>query len=404
MPFARVPVNEIWTAKRVLDAGVFGVMFPFTSTPELARQAAAACRYPPHGRRGSGAGLAMFAWPEVESYHDCADENVVVIAIIEEARAVENIDEIAATPGIDVLFIGTSDLSFSLGLRGKQKEPKLQEAIARVVAAGKKHGKFLGRPAGTAAQIAEYREQGFQLFQTATDIGLMAQGAKSLFQSLGRTEDCRHLTVARSCARYTRVTPRARVRTAPWVAHDAHYKWYAVAMLWWIAFFNYADRQAIFSVFPLLKKEFASRSGAARPARLLIRVGLWFERSVRGRHRRPRAPQIGDPGRPARLEPHLHGHGALPQLQHAAFLPRRGRPGRNILFSGVDVAAERLSRSSHAFARARVASNQRLYRNHRRWFLRGLIGQRYGWRWSFVVFGGLGIVLGPGPQQMADRT
>jgi 2-keto-3-deoxy-L-rhamnonate aldolase RhmA len=108
-----------------------------------------------------------------------------VIAIIEELRAVENIDEIAATPGIDVLFIGTSDLSFSLGLRGKQKEPKLQEAIARVVEAGKKHGKFLGRPAGTAQQIAEYREQGFQLFQTATDIGLMAQGAKNLFQSLG---------------------------------------------------------------------------------------------------------------------------------------------------------------------------------------------------------------------------
>lgn len=185
LPFARVPVNEIWTAKRVLDAGVFGVMFPFTSTAELARQAVAACRYPPRGRRGSGAGLAMFGWPEVESYHDSADENVVVIAIIEEARAVESIDDIAATPGIDVLFIGTSDLSFSLGLRGRQKEPKLQEAIARIVEAGKRHGKFLGRPAGTAELIAEYRKQGFQLFQTATDIGLMAQGAKSLFQSLG---------------------------------------------------------------------------------------------------------------------------------------------------------------------------------------------------------------------------
>ena len=185
LPFARVPVNEIWTAKRVLDAGVFGVMFPFTSTPELARQAAAACRYPPVGCRGSGAGLAMFGWPESPSYHDCADENVVAIAIIEEARAVERIDEIAATPGIDVLFIGTSDLSFSLGLRGNQKDPKLQQAIARVVEAGKKQGKFLGRPAGTAAAIAEYSKQGFQLFQTATEIGLMSQGAKTLFQSLG---------------------------------------------------------------------------------------------------------------------------------------------------------------------------------------------------------------------------
>lgn len=185
VPFARVPVNEIWTAKRVLDAGVFGVMFPFTSTPELARQAAAACRYPPVGRRGSGAGLAMFGWPEVASYHDCADENVVVIAIIEEARAVEHIDEIASTPGIDVLFIGTSDLSFSLGLRGKQDDPKHREAVAKVVEAGRKHGKFLGRPAANAEKITEYRKQGFQLFQMPTEIGLMSQGAKSLFQSLG---------------------------------------------------------------------------------------------------------------------------------------------------------------------------------------------------------------------------
>src|ERR687886_978005 len=61
--FARVPVNEIWTAKRVLDQGVSGVIFPFTSTPELAAQAVAACKYPPHGRRGSGATLAQHSWP-----------------------------------------------------------------------------------------------------------------------------------------------------------------------------------------------------------------------------------------------------------------------------------------------------------------------------------------------------
>lgn len=185
LPFARVPVNEVWAAKRVLDAGVFGVMFPFTSTPELARQAAAACHYPPLGCRGSGPVLAKFGWPEGENYHDCADENIVVIAIIEEARAVERIDEIAATPGVDVLFIGTSDLSFSLGLRGNQQSAKLDEAIAKIVEAGKKHGKFLGRPAGTAEKITQYRRQGFQLFQTATEIGLMAEGAKTLFRSLG---------------------------------------------------------------------------------------------------------------------------------------------------------------------------------------------------------------------------
>src|SRR5215469_10347511 len=172
LPFARVPVNELWMAKRVLDAGVCGVIFPFTSTPELAAQAAAACRYPPHGRRGSGAGLARFTWPDPEKYQDAADDDVTVIAIIEEARAVENIDAIAATPGVDALFIGTSDLSFSLGLRGDQKHPMLHEAIEKVLGAGKRNGKAVGRPAGSPEQVQEYVRQGFQLFQAATDLGL----------------------------------------------------------------------------------------------------------------------------------------------------------------------------------------------------------------------------------------
>jgi 2-keto-3-deoxy-L-rhamnonate aldolase RhmA len=184
LPFARVPVNEIWMAKRVLDAGVAGVIFPFTSTPELARQAAAACRYPPEGRRGSGAGLAQRTWPDREAYYDSADRNVTVIAIVEEARAVERIEEIAAAPGVDVIFIGVSDLSFSLGLRGDQRHPKLQEAIARVIAAGQKHGKFLGRPAGTPEQVAEYLKQGFLLFQAPTDMDFMAAGAKNYLEAL----------------------------------------------------------------------------------------------------------------------------------------------------------------------------------------------------------------------------
>ncbi|MFN7997647.1 MAG: aldolase/citrate lyase family protein [Bryobacteraceae bacterium] len=190
LTFARVPVNEIWMAKRVLDAGVSGVMFPFTSTPELAAQAAAACRYPPVGRRGSGANLARFAWPERTGvYHDSADQNVMVIIIIEEARAVERIDEIAATPGVDVLFIGTSDLSFSLGLRGNQDHPKLQEAVAKVVEAGKRHGKFLGRPAMTPEAALKYQEQGFLLFQAPTELGFMAAGNKRYLEVFGKAVD-----------------------------------------------------------------------------------------------------------------------------------------------------------------------------------------------------------------------
>jgi 2-keto-3-deoxy-L-rhamnonate aldolase RhmA len=187
LPFARVPVNEIWTAKRVLDAGVSGVIFPFTSTPELALQAAKACKYPPHGRRGSGAGLARFAWPQVDDYYTTADENVMSIVMIEEACAVENIDAIAATPGIDAMFIGTSDLSFSLGLRGRQEEPVLEAAICKIVAAAKRHGKVLGRPAGSPAQVERFVEQGFLLFQTPTDLGFMMAGAKQYLEPLRKS-------------------------------------------------------------------------------------------------------------------------------------------------------------------------------------------------------------------------
>src|SRR5207302_7867895 len=114
---------------------------------------AAACRYSPVGLRGSGAELAQFRWPAPEGYYDFADKNVLVIAIVENTTALSHIDEIAATPGVDVLFIGTSDLSFSLGLRGKQDHPRLEAAVAKIVAAGKKHGKILGRPGLTVAQI-----------------------------------------------------------------------------------------------------------------------------------------------------------------------------------------------------------------------------------------------------------
>src|SRR5438067_4605693 len=156
VPLARPPVNELWTAKRLLDAGVLGVIFPFTRTPELARQAVAACRYPPIGLRGSGADLAQARWPAPQGYYDFADKNVLVVAVVEDVSAVSCIDEIAATPGLDVLFIGTSDLSFSLGLRGRQDHPELDAAVAKIVAAGKRHGKILGRPARTPEQINKF--------------------------------------------------------------------------------------------------------------------------------------------------------------------------------------------------------------------------------------------------------
>jgi 2-keto-3-deoxy-L-rhamnonate aldolase RhmA len=186
VPFARPPVNQLWTAKRVLDAGVLGVVFPFTSSPELARQAVAACHYPTRGLRGSGADLAAFRWPAPQGYYDFADENVMVVTIIEDLPGLENVDKIAATPGIDVIFIGTSDLSFALGLRGNQEHPRLETALAKIVAAARRNGKFLGRPAGTPKQIRRFQKQGFLFFQARTETDFMAAGAELLLKPFGR--------------------------------------------------------------------------------------------------------------------------------------------------------------------------------------------------------------------------
>ena len=183
--FARVPVVELWTAKRALDQGVSGVIFPFTGAAEKAACAADACRYPPAGRRGSGAGAAVRTWPVPGNYYDSADREVMTICVVEEASALEEIDAIAATPGVDALFIGTSDLSFSLGLRGAQNEPALEAAIARIRAAALGHGKFLGRPVGTPEQVRRALDEGFLLFQMPTEIGLMELGARQLLDPLG---------------------------------------------------------------------------------------------------------------------------------------------------------------------------------------------------------------------------
>lgn len=195
VPFARLPVAETWTAKRVLDAGVHGVVFPFVSTPALARQAAAACRYPPEGRRGSGASLAISCWPEPDGYYDSADRNLLTVVVIEEAEAIAHVDEIAATPGVDIVFVGTGDLSFSLGLRGQQQHPRVEDAARIALAAAERHGKVAGRPAGSAEETRRYIDEGFLFFQGPSDLALFERGAQTFLEPFGITPARRQRTL-----------------------------------------------------------------------------------------------------------------------------------------------------------------------------------------------------------------
>jgi 2-keto-3-deoxy-L-rhamnonate aldolase RhmA len=183
VPFTRVPVNELWTAKRMLDIGSLGVIFPFTDTPELAKQAVAACKYPPEGRRGVGPSLATLRWPAPGGYPQWANKNVMVITIIERRVAVEQIEEIAAVPGIDVLFIGLNDLSYSYGVPGQLTAPVIKDAVQRIMLAGKKHGIPVGGPGG-AADIKRMIAEGYRFIQGPSDLSLMQTAARDFFTSL----------------------------------------------------------------------------------------------------------------------------------------------------------------------------------------------------------------------------
>jgi 4-hydroxy-2-oxoheptanedioate aldolase len=187
VPITRVPFGEPWLAKQVLDMGSLGVVFPFTSTRELAEQAVASCRYPPLGIRGFGPGLAAARYGlSGADYPKFADENVLVVVIIEEKRAVDSIDAIASVPGIDVLFIGANDLSFSLGVRGRTGDPVVEQAVEKVLAAGRKYGVPVGYPAGSSAEINKRIAQGFRFFQAGSETSLMRSGARELLSKIER--------------------------------------------------------------------------------------------------------------------------------------------------------------------------------------------------------------------------
>ncbi len=189
MPFTRVPVNEPWMAKRALDIGSLGVIFPFTSSRELAEQAVKSCKYPPQGIRGYGPTMAASRWGMSGSdYAKFANENVLVVVIIEQKQAIDNIDEIASVPGIDVLFIGANDLSYSLGVGGKTNDPMVEAAVSKVLAAGKKHNVPVGYPAGNPTEINKRIAQGFRFFQAPSDLNLMAAGARDLLSRIQREE------------------------------------------------------------------------------------------------------------------------------------------------------------------------------------------------------------------------
>lgn len=145
-PLLRVESNAPVAIKRALDIGLAGLMVPAVGSRAEAEAAVAACRYPPDGRRGMAAPVVRASGhgARLRDYLAGGVDELLLICQIENAEGVENVAEIAAVAGVDMLFIGPFDLSASLGHLGAPDHPEVRAAIARGEAAAKAAGKLTG--------------------------------------------------------------------------------------------------------------------------------------------------------------------------------------------------------------------------------------------------------------------
>lgn len=145
-PLVRVPEKDYAAALRMLDNGALGIIMPEVTTVEDARSSVTACKYPPVGNRGAFGGWAHFGYRPVPApeARKAINDATLLILMIESRAALENIEAIAALPGVDVIHIGTNDLSTDLGHPGELTHPDVLSAIERVVKACRANGKFAG--------------------------------------------------------------------------------------------------------------------------------------------------------------------------------------------------------------------------------------------------------------------
>jgi len=180
--FARVPATQYHFIARMLDVGALGIMVPMVETREQAELIVSCTRYPPTGRRGAAFGFAHddYLGGSVAEKIAIAHERTLVICLIETELGIRNIDKIAAVPGVDVLLIGTNDLSLEMGIAGQYGDPKVVQAYETVLAACRKHGKHLGMGGiYDHPTMEKYVRMGARFVLGGSDVTLLMAGAQA---------------------------------------------------------------------------------------------------------------------------------------------------------------------------------------------------------------------------------
>lgn len=179
--FARVSQADTLEIRRALDMGAKGIIVPYIESAEQAKKAVAATRYPPQGVRGFAFQRANNWGVDFDEYAAKANEEILVIAMIESKKGVENIDAILAVDGIDGVFIGPYDMSGSYGVPGQTQHKLVKDAMATVLAACKKAGKAPGQHIvrSKPEQIKAALEQGFTFICLDGDIIFMNEACRA---------------------------------------------------------------------------------------------------------------------------------------------------------------------------------------------------------------------------------
>lgn len=185
VPMVRVPWNEPGIIGKVLDAGAYGVVCPMVNTEAEARALVQYAKYPPKGTRSNGPVRAGI-YGEAGSYQKTANDDIILMPMIETKTAIGNLDAILDVPGIDAIYIGPSDLSFSYGKEPKLdvEDPEILAIYDKLIAATAKRGIAAGIHCGSAAYAKRAIKMGFKLVTISNEVGLMVNAAKAAIKEV----------------------------------------------------------------------------------------------------------------------------------------------------------------------------------------------------------------------------
>jgi 4-hydroxy-2-oxoheptanedioate aldolase len=179
-PVVRVPLGDFATASRALDFGAEGIISPMINSVADARALVAATKYPPLGERSWGPHRAttLGEIPDQKIYLREANDLTVTFAMIETRSALDHVEEIAAVPGIDALFLGPSDLSIALS-KGAALDPMAAEVdreLERIMSAAQKAGKLMGAYCHTAERAVTFAQRGIRFLAVMSDLAFLRAG------------------------------------------------------------------------------------------------------------------------------------------------------------------------------------------------------------------------------------